>query len=184
VKEMSEDGFLLNVSRTPSVKSGGSGSAKPPSKVPKLIHPGRTRKNTVTSTPSARSVGAATPKSISNRSVIDTPMTGGGGANGITSYVACVIEYRNRLQVGIALMNQKKPELFIYQFNDNRTYDSTMSVLNFYDPKSVRIATFLSLCLMHFLQVLLSDTASKRIHLISPFSLKYCRRWDTSLQYH
>jgi hypothetical protein len=35
-------------------------------------------------------------------------------------------------------MSYKKPELLIYQFADNQTYDSTLSLLSFYDPLEVK----------------------------------------------
>jgi hypothetical protein len=47
------------------------------------------------------------------------------------------VTHEHCLQVGIAAMNLKRPELLLWQYSDNTTYSNTMMLLNSFDPQEV-----------------------------------------------
>lgn len=56
-----------------------------------------------------------------------------------SNYVASVIEYRSKKQIGVAVMSYNRPDLHLYQFADNPSYDHLMALLHSYDPSEILI---------------------------------------------
>jgi DNA mismatch repair protein MSH4 len=54
-----------------------------------------------------------------------------------SSYLCALIEYRNHREIGLVAMNLNSPTLIMYQFRDSQRYQSTLMLLQAFDPIEV-----------------------------------------------
>ncbi|CEP03601.1 DNA mismatch repair proteins mutS family domain-containing protein [Plasmodiophora brassicae] len=57
-----------------------------------------------------------------------------------SAFAVALIESRNKRQVGVAALNLRSPELDLYLFADNHTYQDTLRLLQLYNPTEILVS--------------------------------------------